>query len=102
VEAVLSRLQTQVIGSSHAELKMSRDLKLLQSKLEQIKVATDQLKEKEKYQRYQLNLANQGIEKQCSLSKQQTDNLKSVLQADSQVITNLVKTISSAKKDVTL
>jgi len=102
VEAVLSRLQTQVIGSSHAELKMSRDLKLLQSKLEQIKVATEQLKEKEKYQRYQLNLANQGIEKQCSLSKQQTDNLKSVLQADSQVITNLVKTISSAKKDVTL
>jgi len=102
VEAVLSRLQTQVTGSSHAELKMSRDLKLLESKLEQIKVATEQLKEKEKYQRYQLNLANQGIEKQCSLSKEQTDNMKSVLQADSQVITNLVKTISSAKKDVTL
>lgn len=101
VEAVLSRLQTRVPGSSHAELKMSRDLKMLEAKMEQVKLATDQLKEKEKYQRYQLDQVNRSVQK-CNLTQEQTDNIKAVLQGDSGVITHLVKAVSGAKKDATV
>eukprot|EP00088_Acartia_fossae_P058860 TRINITY_DN6934_c0_g1_i4.p1 TRINITY_DN6934_c0_g1~~TRINITY_DN6934_c0_g1_i4.p1 ORF type:complete len:648 (-),score=145.99 TRINITY_DN6934_c0_g1_i4:662-2605(-) len=101
VEAVLTRLQTHVPGASHAELKMARDLKVLQAKMEQVKVATEQLKEKEKYQRYQLDQVTKSMQR-CSLNLDQTENIKAVLQGDSSVITDLVKSISSAKKDVTL
>ena len=101
VEAVLTRLQTHVPGASHAELKMARDLKVLQAKMEQVKVATEQLKEKEKYQRYQLDQVTKSMQR-CTLNLEQTENIKAVLQGDSSVITDLVKSISSAKKDVTL
>ena len=40
--------------ASDAELKMSREVKVLQSRVEQLRGAVDQLKEKEKYQRYQV------------------------------------------------
>ena len=32
------------VGASHAELKMARDLKMLKAKMEQVQLATDQLK----------------------------------------------------------
>ena len=54
VEAVLSRVQTRAPTSSDAELKMARDLKILKNKMEQMKIATEQLKEKDKYQKYQV------------------------------------------------
>jgi len=101
VEAVLSRLQTRVPGASHAELKMARDLKMLKAKMEQVQLATDQLKEKEKYQRYQLDQVNRSVQR-CSLSNEQTDNIKAVLQGDSVIITDLVKAVSGAKKDATV
>ena len=44
VEAVLSPLQTWVPLASHAELKMARDLKMLEAKMEQVELATNQLK----------------------------------------------------------
>ena len=55
VEAVLAKVQTKVPTASDAELKMMRDVKALKVKLDQIQAATDQLKEKEKYQRYQVD-----------------------------------------------
>jgi len=39
---------------SDAELKMSREVKVLQSRVEQLSGALQQLREKEKYQRYQV------------------------------------------------
>jgi len=101
VEVVLSRLQTRVPGASHAELKMARDLKMLEAKMEQVKLATEQLKEKDKYQRYQLDQVNRSTQR-CNLTKEQTDNIKAVLQGDSVVITDLVKAVSAAKKDATV
>ena len=56
VESVLSRVQTRAPTASDAELKMARDLKMLKNKMEQMKVATEQLKEKDKYQKYQVDL----------------------------------------------
>ncbi len=40
--------------ASDAELKMTREVKVLQFRVEQFRGAVDQLKEKEKYQRYQV------------------------------------------------
>ena len=40
--------------ASDAELKMSREVKLLQFRVEQLRGAVDQLREKDKYQRYQV------------------------------------------------
>jgi hypothetical protein len=40
--------------ASDAELKMSREVKVLQSRVEQLSGAVHQLREKEKYQRYQV------------------------------------------------
>ena len=40
--------------------------------------------------------------KQCSLTGDQVENLKEVLQGDSLIITDLVKQISSARKDIAL
>jgi hypothetical protein len=40
--------------ASDAELKMTREVKVLQFRVEQLRGAVDQLKEKEKYQRYQV------------------------------------------------
>ena len=55
VEAVLAKIQTRAPVASDAELKMARDVKVLKNRMEQMERATEQLKEKEKYQRYQVN-----------------------------------------------
>jgi len=101
VEAVLAKVQIKVPAASDAELKMARDIKLIRNKMEQIKVATEQLKEKEKYQRYQIeNVSKQS--KSCVLKQDQVENMKEVLQGNSVTITKLVKTITTAKKDISL
>jgi len=101
VEAVLTKAQSRAPAASDAQLKMARDLKMVRNKMEQIKLSTDQLKEKEKYQRYQ-GETMAGQVRPCCLSEAQVDNIKQVLQGNSQTIENLVKTINSAKKDISL
>jgi len=101
VEAVLTRLQTRQPTASDAELKMARDLKALKLKMDQIKAATILLKEKEKYQRYQIEAASVEM-RRSDLSSDQVENLRSVLQADSISITNLVQSVSAAKKEISL
>jgi hypothetical protein len=51
--------------ASDAELKMSREVKVLQSRVEQLSGAVHQLREKEKYQRYQVTnvLGNKARQK---------------------------------------
>lgn len=101
VEGVLTKVQTRQPTASDAELKMSRDLKALKLKMDQIQAATILLKEKEKYQRYQIEAASADL-RSSGLSADQVDNVKDVLQADSLTITDLVKSISTAKKDISL
>jgi len=101
VEAVVAAVQSRVPTASDAQLKMARDLKVIKSKMEQIQISTEQLKEKEKYQRYQAENAI-GPARSCCLTDGQVENIKEVLQGNSQSITDLVRMITTAKKDICL
>ena len=50
---------------------------------------------------FQLECVSGGVAP-SSLSRHQVDNVKEVLQGDSLIITNLVKTLNHAKKDIAL
>eukprot|EP00088_Acartia_fossae_P018897 TRINITY_DN20958_c0_g1_i1.p1 TRINITY_DN20958_c0_g1~~TRINITY_DN20958_c0_g1_i1.p1 ORF type:complete len:659 (-),score=88.39 TRINITY_DN20958_c0_g1_i1:79-2019(-) len=102
VEAVLAKAQTQLPAASDAELKMARDLKALNQKMEQVRAATELIKEKEKYQRYQMQAAAGAgyVSNSRLLSQDQVENAKEVLQGDSATITDLVKSVATVKKDL--
>jgi hypothetical protein len=54
--------------ASDAELKMAREVKMLQLRVDQLRGAVDQLKEKEKYQRYQVPVLDDFCPDPCPTS----------------------------------
>ena len=77
---------------------MAREVSSLDRKVQSLEGGVKQLKEKEKYQRYQI-----GVECRIgntNIKDSRLDNIKEVLQRDSKSISELVKSVNDLKKDL--
>jgi len=98
VESVLTRLQSKIPHLSDKELGMAREVASLDRRVQALEGGVSQLREKEKYQRYQVEVggrvgARDGRDKKL-------DTIKEVLQRDSKSIADLVKVVNDLKKNV--
>lgn len=77
---------------------MAREVSSLDRKVQSLEGGVKQLKEKEKYQRYQIGV--EGRIGNGNIKDQRLDSIKEVLQRDSKSISELVKTLNDLKKDL--
>ena len=77
---------------------MAREVSSLDRKVQSLEGGVKQLKEKEKYQRYQIGV--EGRIGNGTIKDQRLDSIKEVLQRDSKSISELVKTLNDLKKDL--
>ena len=73
---------------------------MVDRKVQSLEGGVKQLKEKEKYQRYQIGV--EGRIGNSNIKNQRLDSIKEVLQRDSKSISELVKTLNELKKDLEL
>jgi len=98
VEAVLARLQAKIPHLSDKELAMTREVASLDRRVQTLEGGINQLREKEKYQRYQVEVGGRGGARDGRDKK--LDTIKEVLQRDSKSIADLVKVVNDIKKDL--
>jgi len=98
VEAVLTRLQAKIPQLSDKELAMAREVTSLDRKVQALEGGINQLRDKEKYQRYQVEVGGRASGRDVRDTR--LDNIKEVLQKDSASIADLVKTINDVKKEL--
>lgn len=98
VESVLTRLQAKIPHLSDKELTMAREVTSLDRKVQVLEGGINQLREKGKYQRYQVEVGGRGSGRDIKDTK--LDNIKEVLQRDSASIADLVKVINDVKKEL--
>ena len=91
-------IQAQIPQLSDKELSMAREVSSLDRKVESLEAGVKQLKEKEKYQRYQIGV--EGRLGTSSIKDSRLDNIKEVLQRDSRNIANVVNIVTEMKKDL--
>lgn len=96
VENVLSKLQAKIPQLSDKELAMAREVSGLDRKVRSLEGGVKQLREKEKYQRYQIGV--EGRQNVQTVRDGRLDNIKEVLQRDSKSIADIVKNINQLKK----
>merc|ERR1719445_1529641 len=96
VENVLSHLQAKIPQLSDKELAMAREVAGLDRKVASLEGGVKQLREKEKYQRYQIGV--EGRQNVQTVRDGRLDNMKEVLQRDSKSIADIVKNINQLKK----
>ena len=90
--------QAKIPQLSDKELGMAREVSSLDRKVQSLEGGVKQLREKEKYQRYQI-----GVERRIgntNIKDSRLDNIKEVLQRDSKSISELVKSVNDLKKDL--
>ena len=75
---------------------MAREVSGLDRKVARLEGGVKQLREKEKYQRYQIGVEGRG--NVPSVRDGKLDNIKEVLQRDSRTIADLVKSVNELKK----
>ena len=75
---------------------MAREVSGLDRKVARLEGGVKQLREKEKYQRYQIGV--EGRQNVPSVRDGKLDNIKEVLQRDSRTIADLVKSVNELKK----
>ena len=97
VEAVLAKLQARVPQMSDKELAMAREVTGLDRRVGSLQATVAQLREKERYQRCQVEGGREG---RRELGQAQQDNFREVLQSDSKSIAELVQRINTAKKEL--
>ena len=93
-------LQAKIPQLSDKELAMAREVSGLDRRVQALEGGVKQLREKEKYQRYQIGAetsAAPGASRDTRL-----DNVKEVLQRDSRSIADLVRTVTELRKDLEL
>jgi len=98
MEVVLNRIQSKVPNLSDKELAMAREVTGLDRRIQSLDGSIQQLKEKEKYQRYQVEIGSKAEYRNGKDSR--FDTIKEVLQTDSRSIANLVRTVNEMKKDL--
>jgi len=98
VEAVLTRLQSKIPHLSDKELAMAREVSSLDRRVQALEGGINQLREKEKYQRYQVEVGGRGGGRDGKDTR--LDNIKEVLQRDSKSIADLVKVVNDVKKEL--
>ena len=96
VESVLTRLQSKIPHLSDKELGMAREVASLDRRVQALEGGVNQLREKEKYQRYQVEVGGRVGTKDGS--DKRLDTIKEVLQRDSKSIADLVKEVNDVKK----
>ena len=75
---------------------MAREVAGLDRKVASLEGGVKQLREKEKYQRYQIGV--EGRQNVQTVRDGRLDNMKEVLQRDSRSIADLVKSVNQLKK----
>ena len=75
---------------------MAREVSGLDRKVARLEGGVKQLREKEKYQRYQIGV--EGRQNVQTVRDGRLDNMKEVLQRDSRSIADLVKSVNQLKK----
>ena len=75
---------------------MAREVAGLDGKVASLEGGVKQLREKEKYQRYQIGV--EGRQNVQTVRDGRLDNMKEVLQRDSRSIADLVKSVNQLKK----
>lgn len=98
VESVLAKLQSKIPQLSDKELAMARELGNLNKKVQSLEGGINQLKDKEKYQRYQVDV--RGRNGPSTNNDTRLDNIKEVLQKDSKSIADLVIKVQDLKKSL--
>ena len=99
-DATFTSLQAKIPQLSDKELAMAREVSGLDRRVQALEGGVKQLREKEKYQRYQIGAetsAAPGASRDTRL-----DNVKEVLQRDSRSIADLVRTVTELRKDLEL
>ena len=99
-DATFTSLQAKIPQLSDKELAMAREVSGLDRRVQALEGGVKQLREKEKYQRYQIGAetsAGPGASRDTRL-----DNVKEVLQRDSRSIADLVRTVTELRKDLEL
>ena len=89
-------LQAKIPQLSDKELAMAREVAGLDRKVASLEGGVKQLREKEKYQRYQIGV--EGRQNVQTVRDGRLDNMKEVLQRDSRSIADLVKSVNQLKK----
>jgi len=100
VETVLTRLQAKIPHLSDKELAMAREVASLDRRVQALEGGINQLREKEKYQRYQVEVGGRVNARDARDRK--LANIKEVLQRDSMNIASLVNLVTDMKKDLGL
>ena len=95
---VMNYFQAKIPHLSDKELAMAREVSSLDRKVQSLEGGVKQLKEKEKYQRYQIGV--EGRLGSSSIKDNRLDNIKEVLQRDSKSIAEVVKSVNELKKDL--
>jgi len=98
VETVLTRLQAKIPHLSDKELAMAREVASLDRRVQSLEGGINQLREKEKYQRYQVEVGGRAGARDGKDTR--LDNIKEVLQRDSKSIADLVKVVNDVKKEL--
>ena len=100
LESVLSKIQDQQTLRSDSELKMQRRLMEIGRRMNDLQNGMTQIKSKEKYQLRQIRENEAKAEKKLTLGPKQLQSIKEVLEANSTSISDLVKQINCAKKEL--
>ena len=104
IEVILQRLNNNISGLSDAELKMLRQLRDYQKRAKDFVNAFDQIRSKRNYQQQQMDVIKNSMKLKVQAGDQLDENqlvsIKEVLKKDSEEISGLVQTISSAKRDL--
>ena len=77
---------------------MAREVTSLDRKVQALEGGINQLRDKEKYQKYQVEVGGRASGRDVRDTR--LDNIKEVLQKDSASIADLVKTINDVKKEL--
>ena len=88
--------QAKIPQLSDKELAMAREVSGLDRKVRSLEGGVKQLREKEKYQRYQMGVG--GRQSVQTVRDGRLDNIKEVLQRDSKSIADIVKNLNQLKK----